>query len=105
MGSQASGLDQFSIHIGAAVTEKLPGLADFGNLVEVEVGGEDFVLVARGLGDNLAARVAEIAGAVEFTDVPGSFRADAIDGGDEVAVGGGVGGLLEFPKIFAETGD
>src|ERR1700757_4317368 len=88
-------LNQDFVHVRAAVAEKLPGFANLRNHVEIEVGGEDLVLVAGGLGENLAAWVAEIAGAVEFTDVPGSFGADAVDGGDEVAVGGGVGGLLK----------
>src|SRR5439155_15382625 len=46
-----------------------------------------------------------VALAVKLADFPGSFRADAIDGGDEIGVGDGVGGLLEFPKIFGEAGN
>src|SRR5229473_1994900 len=38
-------------------------------------------------------------------DFPGSFGADAVDGGDEIGVGDSVGGLLELPKIFGEAGD
>jgi len=30
---------------------------------------------------------------------------DAVDGADEVTVGDGVGGLFEFPEVFAEAGD
>src|SRR6185436_16287765 len=85
--------------------EKLPGLPHLGYLVEVEVGGEDFVFVAAGLGDDLAARVAEVARAVELADVPGGLHAHAVDSADEVAVGHGVGRLLEFPKVFAQSGD
>src|ERR1700682_1011527 len=44
------------VHIGAAVAEELPGLADFGDHVQVEIGGEHFVLVAGGLGDDAARR-------------------------------------------------
>ena len=62
-------------------------------------------LSRRGLGEDLAARIAEIAGAVELADVPGRFGAHAIDGADEVAVGHGVRGLLELPEILAEAGD
>jgi len=83
----------------------LPGLADLGNHVKVKIGGQDFVLIAGRLGKNLAARIAEIAGAVKFADVPRRFGADTIDGGNEVAVGSGVCGLLELPKILAEPGD
>src|SRR5207253_7345145 len=67
--------------------------------------GQQFILVAAGLRDDFSARIAEITLAVKFADFPGSFRADAIDGGDEIGVGDGVGGLLEFPKIFGEAGN
>src|SRR5664280_336070 len=100
-----SGLDQGLIHVGAAVAEELPGFADFGNHIEVEVGGEDFVFVARRLGEDAAAGIAEIARAVEFADIPRGFGAHAVDGADEIAVGDGVGGLLQLPQILAETGD
>jgi hypothetical protein len=53
----------------------------------------------------LAAGIAEVAGAVEFADVPGRLGADAVDRADEVAVGDGVRGLLELPEVFAEAGD
>src|SRR6185437_5009930 len=91
--------------VRATVAEELPRLANFGDAVEIQGGGEDFVPVAGSLGDDLAARVAEVALAVEFADVPGCFAPDAIDGSNEVAVGDGVGRLLEFPEIFAQTGD
>src|SRR2546428_393056 len=95
----------FSVGFRAAVTIELPSVADFLDFVEIEFGDEQFILVAAGLLDDFAARIAEVALAVEFADFPGSFGADAIDGSDEVSVGDGVGGLLEFPKIFGETGD
>ena len=100
-----SGFHQRFVHVGPAVAEKLPGLADLGDHVEVEIGGEDLVFVARGLREDLAARIAEIARAVEFADVPRRFGADAVDGADEISVGDGVRGLLEFPEIFAQAGD
>jgi hypothetical protein len=53
---------------------------------------------------DFAARIAEITLAVEFADFPGGFGADTIDGGDEILIGDGVGGLLEFPEIFGEAG-
>src|ERR1039457_952844 len=82
-----SGLYQGLIHVGAAVAEELPGFADFGNHIEVEVGGEDLVFVARRLGEDAAAGIAEIARAVEFADIPRGFGAHAVDGADEIAVG------------------
>ena len=55
------GLYQGFVHVGTAVAEELPGFAHFGDHVEVEIGGEHFVFVARSLGEDLAARIAEIA--------------------------------------------
>ena len=54
---------------------------------------------------DLSARVAEIALAVKFTDVPRSFGADAVDGSDKISVGNGVSRLFKLPQIFAQTGD
>src|SRR5437762_147244 len=51
--------------------------------------------------EDAAARIAEVALAVELADVPRCFDADAVDGADEISVGDGVGGLLEFPEILA----
>src|SRR5258708_35829056 len=100
-----AGPRDFSVGFRAAVAVELPGIADFLNLVEIQLGDEQFVLVAAGLLDDFAARVAEVAFAVKFADFPGSFGANAIDGGDEVGVGDGVGGLLKLPEIFGEAGD
>src|SRR6516225_6080468 len=61
--------------------------------------------VARGLREDAAAWIAEVALAVEFADIPRGFGAYPVDGADEIAVGHSVGGLLQFPQIFAETGD
>ena len=49
--------------------------------------------------------LAEVARAIKLADVPGRLGADAVDGGDEIAVGGGVRGLLQLPEIFAQAGD
>ena len=96
-------LHQIAVHIGAPVAEKLPGLADFFDHVQIQIGGQHFIFVARGLGDNLAARIAEITRAVKFADIPRRFHADAVDGADEISIGDGVRGLFEFPKIFAQA--
>src|SRR5260370_33912582 len=100
-----AGPRDFPVGFRAAVAIELPGVADFLNFVELQLGDEQFVLVAAGLLDDFAARVAEVTFAVKFADFPGSFGANAIDGGDEIRVGYRVSGLLEFPKIFGETGD
>src|SRR6266567_2330197 len=95
----------FSVGFRAAVAVELPGVADFLDFVEVQFGDEQFILVAAGLLDDFAAWVAEIALAVEFADFPRRFGADAVYGGDEIGVGHGVGGLLEFQEILGKTGD
>ena len=66
--------DERLVRLGPAVAEELPGVAHFADLVEVEVGDDELVLVARRLGDDLAARVAEVALAVELADVPRLLR-------------------------------
>src|SRR5579864_3565950 len=63
-------LRQRFVGFGAAVAEELPGLSNFSNHFEVEIGYQDFVFVAAGLGDDLAAGIAEIALAVKLADVP-----------------------------------
>src|SRR5271166_1337772 len=55
--------------------------------------------------EDSAARIAEVAGAVKFPDIPGGLDAHSIDGGDEVAVGHGVRGLFQLPEVFAQPGD
>src|SRR5258708_681862 len=99
------GAGDLSVGFRAAVAIELPGVANTLNFVEIQLGDEEFILVAAGLLDYFAARVAEIAFAVEFADFPGGFGADAVDGGDEVGVGYGMSRLLQFPKIFGEAGD
>src|SRR5215471_3988558 len=99
------GFHQHVVHVRTAVAEKLPSFAHLGNHFEIEIGGEDFVLVTRGLGKNLAARITEIAGTVKFADIPGSFGADAVNRSNEITIGCGMGGLLQLPEVFAESSD
>src|SRR5713101_6360444 len=100
-----TGAGDFSVGFRAAVAVELPGVAGFLDFIEIQFGNKQFILVAAGLLDDLAARVAEIALAVEFANSPWRFGADAVDGSDEIGVSNSVGGLLEFPKIFGEAGD
>ena len=93
------------VSIRPAVAEKLPCVADLADLVHIEIGDDEFVLVTRALGDDLAARVAEIALAVKFADVPRGLGADAVDRTDKIAVRDGVCRLFEFPEIFGKSGD
>ena len=88
------------VSIRSTVAEELPRIADLADLVHIEIGDDKFVLITCADGEHLAARVAEIALAVEFADVPRRLRADAVDRSDKITVGDGVGGLFEFPKIF-----
>jgi hypothetical protein len=91
--------------IGPPVAEKLPRASHFRNLVQIQICGEHFVLIPRSLGNDLPARIGEVARSVKLADVPGRLGANAVDGSDKVAVGRGVRRLLELPKIFAEAGD
>src|SRR5882762_9726358 len=95
----------FSVGFRPAVTVKLPGIADFLNFIEIQFSDQQLILVAAGLLNDFPARVAEIALAVEFADLPGMLGADAVDGRNEISVSNRVRRLLEFPKIFGEAGD
>src|ERR1041384_8270413 len=96
--SMSLSLYQGFVHIGAAIAEELPGFADFADHVQVQVCGENFVLVAGRLRDDLAARITEVAGAVELADVPRSLHPDPVDGADIIAVGYGVRRLLQLAQ-------
>src|SRR6202158_2156061 len=102
---RCTGARDFSVRFRPAVAVKLPSIADFLNLIEIQFRDEQFILIAAGLLDDFAARVAEIAFAVEFADLPGMLGADAVDGRNEISVSNRVRWLLEFPKIFGEAGD
>src|ERR1017187_9131006 len=93
----------FLVRLGTTVAIKLPNVAHFANHVQVQVGDDHCILVTRTFRDNLAARIGEVALAVEFTKVPGFLRPDAIDGADVEYVGHRRGGLFEFPQVFAEA--
>src|SRR6266568_1234621 len=104
-GFRGAGACNFSIGLGTAVAVELPNVAHFLDFVEIKVGGKEFVLVAAGLSNNFSARIAKVALAVEFANLPGMFGADAVDGSDKIGVGDGVSGLLELPEIFGEACD
>src|SRR5260370_39569895 len=100
-----AGPRDFSVGFRAAVAIELPGIANSLNLVEIQLGDEQFVLVAAGLLDDFAARGAEVAFSVKFADFPGSFGANGNVRCDEIRVGYRVRGLLDFPEVFGETAD
>src|ERR1700689_1421532 len=87
----------WAVAIGTAVAEKLPDFADFRDHIEIEIGDHHFIFVAAGLRDYFAARIAEVAFAVELADAPRLFDTDAVDCADEVTVRHRMRGLLEFP--------
>src|ERR1700674_2487030 len=84
----------------SAIAEELPDLADFRDHVQIEIRYDHFVFVTAGLGDNFSAWIAEVALAVELTNVPRFFNAHAVDGADKITVGHGMRGLLQFPQVF-----
>src|SRR5216684_3540245 len=94
---------QRAVRLRTAVAIKLPDLPYFLDHVEIQVGDQHFVFVAAGLGEDFAARIAEITLAVKLSNVPWLFPTNTIDRTYEVSVGCGVCGLLEFPQIFRES--
>src|SRR5439155_6232073 len=74
------GRGERSVGLRPPVAVELPHVADFEDLVEVEVRHHDLVPIARGLRDTPAARIAKIALAVELADVPWLLVADPVDG-------------------------
>src|SRR5215472_16040907 len=104
-GGRGMGACNFSIGLGAAIAIKLPGIPDFLNFIEVQVSNEQFIFVAAGLGNNFPTRIAKIALAVKFADLPGMLGADPIDGGNKISIGDGVSGLLQLPEVLGEAGD
>src|SRR3954453_16529431 len=106
MWSRTGGLESNDpvVRLRTAVAIELPGVADFTDLVHVEVGDDEGVLIARRAGEHLAARIAEVVLAVKLTGVPRRFVAEAVDRADEVAVRDGVRRLSELPEIFGESG-
>src|SRR5438270_10544889 len=99
-----SGFDDSVVRVGAAVAEELPRVAHFANLIEVELRGDEGILVALCDREHLPSRIAEVALPVELADVPRSFESDAVDRADEVAVRDGVRRLLELPQILRQAG-
>src|ERR1043165_2701525 len=51
---------QFSVTIRSPVAEKLPGIAHFTNHVQVQIGNDESFLIARSLGNDLAAQIRRV---------------------------------------------
>src|SRR5437588_12229934 len=88
------------VAVRTAVAEKLPDVAYLGNHVKIKVGNHQLIFVAAALSDDLAPRVAEVALAVKFADVPWRFSAHAVQRADKISIGHGMRRLFQLPKIF-----
>src|SRR6266478_3058933 len=80
------GAHNFAVGFRTAVAIELPRRAHLLDFIEIQVRDDEFVLIPAGLRDNLAARITEIAFAVELPDLPGFFRCHTIRCSDEIAV-------------------
>src|SRR5687768_6374272 len=96
-------LHQPFVRLRTPIAEELPHVSHFANLVEVELRGDQLVLVARGLRDELPAWIAEIALAIKLSDAPRLLVADTIDRANEVRVRHRMRRLLELPQILRQT--
>ena len=98
----ASGASQ-SVGVGPAVLGKLPLGPAFLDQREIEVCNQQLIAVFRSLGNDLAARIDEVAGPVEVSDIPRGFRADAVDRSNVDVVGNGGSGLFKMPQMAARS--
>src|ERR1043166_2319156 len=89
------------VSVRPAISEKLPRVANFADLVHIEIGNDELILVACADSEHLSTRITEIALAVEFADVPRRLGSDAVDRADKITVRNCMSRLLEFPKILA----
>src|SRR5262245_16629704 len=96
---------QVSIRFRPAIPEELPDIPYFLYFIEIQVRHNDFFLVARSFRNDLSARRAEIALAVEFADIPWILAADAIDRTDKITIRNRMSRLLQFQQVFAKAGD
>src|SRR6185436_13257710 len=87
-------LDHVLVRVGPAVAIELPDAAHLLDHVEVQIRGDQLVLVLAGLGEEVPARIDEVRVPVELADVPRRLGPDAVDAAHEVAVGHRVRGLL-----------
>src|SRR5258706_2930855 len=104
-GNLASLRREGAISVRSAVPEELPGFWNFGNHIEVEIGDQHFIFGAASLREDLSARIAEVTLAIELADVPRLLATDAIDRSDKISIRHRVRGLLQFPKMFGESGN
>src|ERR1700682_709496 len=77
---------QRAVGFRTPVAIKLPDLPYFLDHVEIEIGDQHFVFIAAGLGEDLAARIAEVTLSVKLSDVPRLFPTNTIDRTHEVSI-------------------
>src|SRR5438094_4247080 len=77
---------EYAVGLRSAIAEELPHPPDFSDHVEIEIGDHHFVFVPACLGNDFPARIAEVAFAIKFTDVPGLLFANPIDRADKIAI-------------------
>src|SRR5215208_6098639 len=92
--------DERAVCVGTTVTEELPRVAYFTNLVEIEISNDQCVFIARRLRHKLSARIAEVTLTIKLADVPRLFMPDAIDRADEVAIRNRMRRLFQTPQIL-----
>src|SRR5205823_8474456 len=91
---------QWLIAVWTPVAEELPHVAYLGDHVEIKLSHHNLIFIAAGLGNDLAAWIAEITLTVKLANVPRSLFAYAVDGADKITIRHRMSGLLQFPQIF-----
>src|SRR5947209_15790853 len=94
---------EYAVGLRSAIAEELPHPPDFSDHVEIEIGDHHFVFVPACLGNDFPARIAEVAFAIKFTDVPGLLFANPIDRADKIAIRHRMRGLLQLPEILRQS--
>ena len=89
-----------AVRVWTSIPEKLPCVPHFADHIEIEIGNDERVFIARRLRDKLPARIAEVTLSVKLADVPRLFVTDAIDRADEISIRDSVRRLFESPEIF-----
>jgi len=73
------------------LSAELRDVSDLFNHPQINIGGNQLIFVFRAFGYDLDSGVADIAGSIEISDIPGLFCSHSIDSRDEIAVGCGMG--------------
>src|SRR5688500_7064756 len=94
-----------AVGLGPAIAVELPRVSHLLDQAEIEIGDDEFVLIAAADREDLPSRIAEVTLAIELADVPRRFDADAVDRANEISVRHRVCRLFELPQVFGEAGD